>query len=137
MGWALSRNPNTQLTLDALNMAIELYGEENVTGCIHHSDQGVQYAAKDYVQRLSQVGMKSSMGEVGNSYENAFAESLIKTIKYEEVYMNEYETLEDVYRNLKQFLEEVYNKKRLHSSIGYKPPLEFEQEVLNRNGIIA
>lgn len=137
VGWALSRNPNAQLTLDALNMAIELYDEKNVAGCIHHSDQGVQYAAKDYVQRLSQVGMKSSMGEVGNSYENAFAESLIKTIKYEEVYMNEYETLGDVYRNIKLFLEEVYNKKRLHSSIGYKPPFEFQQEVLNRNGIVA
>lgn len=137
VGWALSRNPNAQLTLDALNMAIDLYDEENVVGCIHHPDQGVQYAAKDYVQRLFQVGMRPSMGEVGNSYENAFAESFIKTIKYEEVYMNEYETLEDVYRNIKQFLEEVYNKKRLHSSIGYKPPLEFQQEVLNRKGIVA
>lgn len=71
------------------------------------------------------------MGEKGNSYENAHAESFIKTIKIEEVYMNEYETMEDVYRNIKQFIERVYNKKRLHSSIGYKPPIEFEQEVLN------
>lgn len=117
VGWALSRNPNAQLVLDALDMAIELRGEENIAGCIHHSDQGVQYAAHVYVQRLQEVGMRPSRGEVGNSYENAFAESLIKTIKYEEVYMNEYETIEDVYRNIKQFPEEVYNKKRLHSSI--------------------
>jgi len=112
-------------------MAIGLRGEENVKECIHHSDQGVQYAAYKYVQRLTEIGMRPSMGEVGNSYENAFAESFIKTIKYEEVYMNEYETTEDVYRNIKQFLEEVYNKKRLHSGIGYKPPMEFGQERLN------
>lgn len=130
IGWALSRNPDTLLTLDALNMAIDLRG--NVAGCVHHSDQGVQYCAGAYVQRLNEVGIKPSMGEVGNSYDNAFAESFIKTIKNEEVWMNEYETLEDVYRNIKLFLEEVYNKKRLHSSIEYKPPIEFEQEVLNK-----
>jgi len=127
IGWALSRNPNTQLTLDALNMAIALRGKQNVKDCIHHSDQGVQYAAKDYVERLLDVGMKSSMGEKGNSYENAHAESFFKTLKNEEVWMNEYETMEDVYRNLKRFLEEVYNKKRLHSSIGYSTPIEFEK----------
>lgn len=131
IGWALSRNPDSELTLHALNMAISLRGEEIIAGCIHHSDQGVQYAARAYVERLEQVGMKPSMGEVGNSYENAFVESFIKTIKYEEVYMNEYEKMEDAYCNIKQFIEKVYNKKRLHSSIGYKPPIEFEQEVLN------
>lgn len=66
-----------------------------------------------------------------NSYENAHAESLIKTIKNEEVWMNDYESLQEVFENIKQFIEEVYNKKRLHSSIGYKPPIEYEQEVLN------
>jgi putative transposase len=131
IGWSISRNPDSELTLHALNMAIALRGEKNVVGCIHHSDQGVQYAAKAYVERLRQVSMRPSMGEKGNSYENAHAESFIKTIKYEEVHMNEYETIEDVYCNIGQFLEEVYNKKRLHSSIGYKPPIEFEQEVLN------
>jgi transposase InsO family protein len=134
VGWAVSRNPDTQLTLDALNKAIALRGAVNLAGCIHHSDQGVQYAAYAYVQRLQEVHILSSMGEQGNSYENAFAESLIKTIKYDEVHMNEYETLEDVYRNIRQFIEDVYNKKRLHSSIGYLPPIEFEekkQEVLN------
>lgn len=131
IGWAISRNPDSQLTLDALNMAIAMRGAKNVNGCIHHSDQGVQYAARDYVERLEEVGMKPSMGEVGNSYENAFAESFIKTIKCEEVYMNEYETIEDVRCNIKRFIEKVYNKKRLHSRIGYKPPIEFEQEVLN------
>lgn len=131
IGWALSRNPDSELTLHALNMAIKLRGGVNIKGCIHHSDQGVQYAAKSYVERLEQVGMKPSMGEKGNAYENAHVESFIKTIKIEEVYMNEYETIEDVYCNVKQFIEKVYNKKRLHSSIGYKPPIEFENEVLN------
>ena len=135
IGWALSRNPDTQLTIDALNMAISLRGEENVNGCIHHSDRGVQYAAYRYVQRLTDIGMRPSMGEVGNSYENAHAESFFKTLKTEEVYMNEYKTIDDVYRNVKRFIEEVYNKKRLHSSIGYKPPLEFEPERLNMGQI--
>jgi transposase InsO family protein len=131
IGWALSRNPDSELTLHALNMAIALRGKANVKDCIHHSDQGVQYAAKAYIERLKQAGMKPSMGEKGNSYENAHAESFIKTIKNEEVHMNEYETMEDAYRNIGQFIDKVYNKKRLHSSIGYKPPMEFEQEVLN------
>ena len=131
IGWALSRNPDSELTLCALNMAITLRGEENIAVCIHHSDQGVQYAARVYVARLEGACMRPSMGEKGNSYENAHAESFIKTIKNEEVWMNEYKTIEDVYCNIKQFIEEVYNKKRLHSSIGYAPPIEFEQEVLN------
>jgi len=133
IGWALSRNPDSQLTLDALSMAITLRGD--ITGCIHHSDHGVQYAAHVYVQRLHEAGMKPSMGEKGNSYENAFAESFIKTIKYEEVYMNEYNTMEDACCNIEQFIKEVYNKKRLHSSIGYKPPMEFEAEVLNKSSL--
>jgi len=135
IGWALSRNPDSQLTLDALNRAIALRG--NVTGCIHHSDQGVQYAAYAYVQRLREAGMKPSMGEVGNSYENAHAESFFKTLKNEEVWMNEYETIEDVFCNIKQFIEEVYNKKRLHSSIGYKPPFEYEKEQILNTSIEA
>lgn len=131
IGWALSRNPDSELTLHALEMAIDLRGKANIAGCIHHSDQGVQYAAKAYVERLEEASMKPSMGEKGNAYENAHAESFIKTIKIEEVYMNEYETMEDAYCNIKQFIEKVYNKKRLHSSIGYKPPVEFEKDVLN------
>lgn len=131
IGWELSRDVSTQLTLNALNKAVTLRGRENVQGCIHHSDHGVQYASYAYVERLEELGMKPSMGDVGNSYDNAFAESFIKTLKYEEVLMNEYNTFNEAHQNIQRFIEEVYNKKRLHSSIGYKPPIEFEQEVLN------
>jgi transposase InsO family protein len=134
IGWELSRDVTTQLTLNALNKAVTLRGIENVKGCVHHSDHGVQYASYAYTERLEELGMKPSMGDVGNSYDNAFAESFIKTLKYEEVLMNEYNTFNEAHQNIKRFIEEVYNKKRLHSSIGYVPPNEFEKpEVLNTN----
>jgi len=98
---------------------------------IHHSDRGVQYASKEYVNRLQELGIRVSMTESGNPRENAFAESFMKTLKVEEVYLKEYETFEEAHSNIKQFIEEVYNAKRLHSSIGYMPPNEKEAEVLN------
>jgi transposase InsO family protein len=131
VGWVLSRNIDAQLALSALNKAIELRGKENVVACIHHSDQGVQYAATAYVQKLKEHGMLASMSRKGNCYDNAFAETFFKTLKYEEVLMNEYQTFDDAYQNIKRFIEEVYNKKRLHSSIGYVPPEEFENKMLN------
>jgi len=131
IGWDLSRNPDTQLVLNALNMAITMRGMNNMKGCIHHSDQGVQYASTGYVQRLEQAGMIPSMSCQGNSYDNAYAESSIKTIKYNEVNMKEYESFEEAYVNIKRFIEEVYNKKQLHSGIGYIPPEEFEKMAKN------
>lgn len=131
IGWALSRNIDSQLALNALNMAIAERSHIGFFELIHHSDQGVQYASEAYVARLKEVGIKISMSRKGNVYDNAFAESFMKTLKAEEVYMNEYETFEDAHINIKLFIEEVYNKKRLHSSIGYLPPAEFEQKVLN------
>ena len=98
---------------------------------IHHSDQGVQYASQDYVDRLNELGIKISMSRRGNPYDNAFAESFMKTLKAEEVNMNEYETLADAHVNIQRFIEKVYNKKRLHSSLGYMSPEKFEQETLN------
>jgi transposase InsO family protein len=129
IGWELSRNPNADLVLNALDMAIDLRGAENLNGCIHHSDQGVQYACTDYVNRLEQVRMIPSMSSKGNSYDNAFAESAIKTLKYNEVYMKEYDSFEDAHENIKRFIEEVYNRKQLHSGIGYVPPVEFEKKA--------
>jgi putative transposase len=130
VGWDLSRNVDTDLTLTALNKAIMFRGIKEVKGCIHHSDHGVQYLSAVYVDRLRDLEMLPSMGEVGNSYDNAHAESLNKTIKNEEVWINEYETFEQAYWGIQQFVQ-IYNEKRLHSSIGYVPPNEFEQQQIN------
>jgi transposase InsO family protein len=130
IGWQLSRNIDSQLCIDALHKAFEERKYSDLTGLIHHSDQGIQYASSEYTALLQAHGILISMGRKGNPYDNAHAESFIKTIKYDEVYMTEYIDFEDAYNNIEQFIEDVYNKKRLHSSIGYLPPTEFEQQVL-------
>jgi transposase InsO family protein len=95
-------------------------------GLIHHSDQGVQYASSEYVLRLEEAGARISMAAVGNPYENAKAESFFRTLKMEEVYLKDYQDFEEAEKNIGEFIEEVYNQKRLHSSLGYLPPVEFE-----------
>lgn len=124
VGWHLSRWIDTRLTLEALQMALESRRPE--AGLIHHSDRGVQYASSEYVARLEEEGAQISMASVGNPYENAKAESFFRTLKMEEVYLKDYRTFEEAYENIGEFIEEVYNKKRLHSSLGYLPPVEFE-----------
>lgn len=124
IGYALSRRLDTTLTLQALGMAIQ--ARNPPPGVIHHSDQGVQYAACDYVQMLRSHGFQISMARRGNPYDNAFAESFLKTLKTEEVYLWEYRTLADAENRLPYFIEQVYNQKRLHSALGYRPPEEFE-----------
>ena len=99
---------------------------------IHHSDRGIQYACREYVELLQGQGLMVSMSRTGNPYDNAFAESFFKTLKYEEVHLFNYETYEDVLERIPNFIEEVYNRKRLHSSIGYLPPEEFEKEVAGK-----
>ena len=124
VGWKLSRQIDTQLTLDALEMA--LTQRRPASGLIHHSDRGVQYASLAYVARLEQAEARVSMSAKGNPYDNAKAESFFKTLKREEVYLQEYRTFADAETNLGHFIEAVYNLKRLHSSLGYLPPVEFE-----------
>lgn len=130
IGWALSRNIDTNLTIDALKMAIskrKYFGFDNL---IHHSDRGVQYASDKYVGLLQKYGIRISMSRKGNPYDNAHMESFNKTFKIEEVYIKEYDSFEDAFKNIKHFIELIYNKKRIHSGIGYITPEEFEKEVL-------
>jgi transposase InsO family protein len=124
IGYAISRHIDTNLSLAALRMAIETRNPH--AGLIHHSDQGVQYASREYVDELKQHEIAISMSRKGNPYDNAFAESFIKTLKTEEVYLWEYRTMDDVLTRLPYFIEQVYNQKRLHASLGYRPPTEYE-----------
>jgi transposase InsO family protein len=127
IGWAISRHIDTQLSLAALQMA--LHTRTIQPGLIHHSDQGVQYAATDYVALLQEHKIEISMSRTGNPYDNAKAERFMRTLKYEEIYMNDYETLAEVRASIEHFIETVYNRKRLHSAFGYRPPVEFEASL--------
>jgi putative transposase len=135
IGWNLDRSLYTELALRALTMAIEKRWNEKVQGLIHHSDRGVQYASKEYIECLNAHGIQISMAAQGNPYDNAFVESFIRTLKYEEVYLNEYENFSDALENIPSFIEGVYNKKRLHSSLGYRSPIDFEKEVTLNSSI--
>lgn len=128
IGWRLGRRLESRLAIEALRMAIE--SREVEAGLVHHSDRGVQYASLQYTNLLKERGILISMSRRGNPYDNAKAESFMKTLKMEEVYLYEYETLEEARSRIGYFLEEVYNEKRLHSALGYVPPAEFEQSLL-------
>jgi putative transposase len=127
IGWALRRSLEAALVLEALRKALRRRCPP--PGLVHHSDRGVQYASRDYIQVLEQHGIRISMSRRGNVYDNATAESFIKTLKYEEVYRTEYGNLEEAKASIKEFLEKIYNEKRLHSALGYRPPREFEQSL--------
>lgn len=130
IGWALSRRMTEALTLGALEMALESRGR--VVGCIHHSDRGSQYAAREYIRQLQVAGLQPSMSRKGNPYDNAYAESFMKTLKVEEVYLADYRTFEEVIASVPRFVEAVYNEKRLHSSLGYQSPNDFEAAQLRK-----
>lgn len=125
IGWALDRHLTTELTLKALQQTLATRSVN--PSLVHHSDRGVQYAAADYVSLLIKHQIRISMSRPGNPYDNAKAERFMRTIKYEEVHLTEYETLIQARASIRRFIEDVYNRKRLHSALGYRPPVEFEQ----------
>jgi len=130
IGWALDRHMEDELTLMALRMAIAQRGVP--PGLIHHSDRGSQYASNDYTDLLKASGIEISMSRKGNPWDNAACESFMKTLKYEEVLRNEYRDLAEARASIYEFLEKVYNRKRLHSALGYLPPVEFEAQLAAR-----
>jgi putative transposase len=128
IGWALDRHLEDDLAIAALEMAFRRRTPPE--GLTHHSDRGVQYASNDYTRLLKEHGVRISMSRSGNPYDNATCESFMKTLKYEEVYRQEYRDLADARACIERFLEKVYNGKRLHSALGYRPPVEFELALL-------
>jgi transposase InsO family protein len=131
IGWALRRSLGAEVALDALRMALSC---RTVTAeLVHHSDRGVQYACGDYTGLLKERSIQISMSRCGNPYDNARCERFMRTLKEEEVYLSEYETLAEAKASIAHFIEAVYNHKRLHSALGYMPPAEFEQQLCQSN----
>ena len=131
VGWALDRTLATRLARTALEKAIA--EREPPPGVVHHSDRGLQYAAREYVELLRQHQMIPSMSRPANPYDNASCESFMRTLKREEIYANDYRDLEHLRTNVEAFIEQYYNRCRLHSALGYKPPEEFELGLIPTN----
>jgi putative transposase len=126
IGWALGRSLKAQLPIGALELAIA--NRRPPPGVVHHSDQGVQYACSQYMQKLWEHGMLPSMSRPSNPYDNATCESFLKTLKREEIHASTYRDFEDLWERMEEFIEGYYNVRRLHSALGYRSPEDFEKE---------
>ncbi|MFI5247867.1 MAG: IS3 family transposase, partial [Nitrospirales bacterium] len=127
VGWALERTLASRLPMAALEQAIA--ARHPAPGLVHHSDRGVQYASRAYVEILRKHQMIPSMSRPANPYDNASCESFINTLKREEIYANEYLDLDHLRMNIQRFIDQYYNRHRLHSALGYRSPEEFERAV--------
>jgi transposase InsO family protein len=126
VGWALDRTLGARLAVGALERAIA--ARRPRPGLVHHSDRGIQYASRDYVDLVRKHQMTPSMSRPANPYDNATCESFMKTLKQEEIYCRQYRDLQDLETHVEEFLERYYNQQRLHSALGYQTPAEFEQQ---------
>jgi transposase InsO family protein len=129
VGWSLSRQLDSGFAQQALKMAWDQ--RRPAPGLVHHSDRGLQYACGEYVQRLESYGMTNSMSRPGNPYDNAWAESFMKTLKVEEVDGRRYRNFDHAKSCIGTFIEEIYNQQRLHSALDYRSPVEFEAGLRN------
>ncbi len=136
IGWAMETHLRAELAIAALDMALAAR-QPPPGSLIHHSDRGVQYACGDYTKILRSHDIQPSMSRVGNPYDNAKAESFMKTLKQEEVYGSDYRDVEDARDRIRSFIDEVYNRQRLHSALDYLPPEEYEAKLPKLSGAIS
>jgi putative transposase len=130
VGWSISRQLDSSIAQQALEVALKKRQPE--PGLVHHSDRGVQYACGDYVKRLEAASITISMSRPGNPWDNAWAESFMKTLKVEEVDGRHYRNFDDAASSIGSFIDELYNEQRLHSALDYCSPIEFEADLKNR-----
>lgn len=133
VGWAMEGHLRTEIVVDALRMA--LWRRKPAPGLVHHSDQGVQYTALSFSERLKEVGIIPSMGRTGTALDNAMAESFVSTLKAELVSRLEFPTRQAARTAIFEYLETFYNTRRLHSSLGYRSPSDFEEDRIGEANV--